>query len=57
MYGFGDHESPLPETIDVLSDVVSDFMLNLVRARSPLLCILTQYWPVCLSKILRSVHP
>ncbi len=30
MYGFGDDECPLPETVEVMDDIVCDFIVNMV---------------------------
>jgi hypothetical protein len=32
MYGFGDMEQPLPETVEVMDDIVCEFISRLVRS-------------------------
>eukprot|EP00960_Hanusia_phi_P078432 768816-Hanusia_phi.AAC.2 len=29
MYGFGDHKAPLPETVDLMDDIVHDFIVRM----------------------------
>ena len=47
MYGFGDVRTPLPESVELLEDIVCDFLTKMVR-RSVLLrahpCICKLLW-------------
>ena len=33
MYGFGDDQNPYTETVDMLEDIVVEFITQMVRAR------------------------
>lgn len=44
MYGFGDMEQPLPETVEVMDDIVCEFISRLVRAPSDELSLCSTFF-------------